>query len=108
MHFTAFNLLDAVEFVARSLVKPCHVISIITATQTLVVKRFCDIFSYTFPVRVRQAGRLAAFSLFYVVEPVTRGAIQSLQKVTCWTHCPFVGTSKETYKITLMTMKIIQ
>ena len=38
MHFTAFNLFDAIKFIARSPVKPCHVIAIVTATQTLVVK----------------------------------------------------------------------
>jgi len=70
IHLTALNLLNAAELVASSLEECCHVISRITATQTLIIKRDCDVFGYTSFVRAGESGRLAAFPLFHVVEPM--------------------------------------
>lgn len=99
IHLTAFKLLDAVEFVTCSLEKPCQVISIVAATQTLVIERYSNIFGYASSVCVREADWFATLPQLYVVEPVgSASAIHSLHKIPVWAHCPSVGTTGKRIK----------
>ena len=93
-HLTAFDLVYAVQFFASSFVKPSHVIPMVATSQTFLVERCIHVFDSTFTVFIGKVFWFAAFSLFFIAEPVNPGAIQPLQIMTFWTYCPYMETSK--------------
>lgn len=75
VHHATFELFDAVQFIATSLVETCHIIFAITVAPAFVVEGFPDIMVITAEITTGQVAGLTATAFLDVTKGISSVAV---------------------------------
>ena len=101
VHHATFELFNAVQFIATSLVETRHIIFAIAVAPAFVVEGCPDIMVITAEITAGQVVGLTAMAFLDMMKGTTSVAVQSLQEITIWTKGPAVVAKEEYLTIRL-------